>query len=98
MGVSTLDLVEPGRFLLVTSSAAWAGATLAVDLPITTVLVGREVLDPTGGWSAVSGIGEEGALLVRPDQHVAWRTTEAPADAAAELAEIVAILLGQVAP
>ncbi len=98
VGVSTLDLVEPGRFLLVTSSAAWAGATLAVDLPITTVLVGREVLDPTGGWSAVSGIGEEGALLVRPDQHVAWRTTEAPADAAAELAEIVAILLGRVAP
>ncbi len=36
--------------------------------------------DPTGAWDAVSGIGPDGAVLVRPDQHVAWRAAELPED------------------
>ena len=29
-------------------------------------------------WLAESGIGRDGALLVRPDQHVAWRAASLP--------------------
>jgi 2-polyprenyl-6-methoxyphenol hydroxylase-like FAD-dependent oxidoreductase len=93
--VSTLDLVEPGRFLLLTASEEWAAASTSTGPPVATVVVGRDVLDPTGAWTALAEIGEDGALLVRPDQHVAWRTTSAPLDASAELDAVLVALLGR---
>ena len=32
------------------------------------------LVDETGEWATLYGIGPEGAVLVRPDGHVAWRT------------------------
>ena len=96
--VSTLDLVEPGRFLLVSNSAAWAEVAAGLDLPVVTRLVGADVADPTGGWAEVSGIGSEGALLVRPDHHVAWRTTEAPVGTSPGLGSAIQRLLSPAAP
>jgi 2,4-dichlorophenol 6-monooxygenase len=90
--VSTLDLVPPDRFALVTSSPAWAEAAAALGdgpMPLSVVLVGRDVLDPDGAWDEVSGIGGAGAVLVRPDQHVAWRSTGAVDDPVGELAAVV---------
>jgi 2-polyprenyl-6-methoxyphenol hydroxylase-like FAD-dependent oxidoreductase len=75
--VSTLDLVAPGRFVLLTGSDAWADAAdglVGGPVPLDVVRVGVDVRDPDGAWSAVSGIGRSGAVLVRPDQHVAWRS------------------------
>ena len=75
--VSTLDLVGPDRWLLLTASPAWAGAgdrLAAGPVPLSVVLVGRDVADGDGRWAAVSGLGDEGAIVVRPDQHVAWRS------------------------
>jgi len=94
---STLDLVAPGRWLLVTSSAAWAAAGApAADgpLPLDVVLVGHDVLDEAGRWDGVSGTGESGAVLVRPDQHVAWRTDAAADDHEEVLAAVLAELAG----
>ena len=74
--ISTLDLVRPGRWLLVTSSPAWATAgerLIGGPMPIDVVLFGRDVQDDDGRWAAVSGIGRTGALLIRPDQHIGWR-------------------------
>jgi 2,4-dichlorophenol 6-monooxygenase len=42
----------------------------------------------------VSGIGADGAVLVRPDQHVAWRSPGAAEDPGAELAAVLADLGG----
>ncbi|MGW0581833.1 FAD-dependent monooxygenase, partial [Streptomyces sp. NPDC002920] len=85
--VSTLDLVGRGRFTVVTGLAGthWADAadTLAREfgLDLRGVVVDRDVHDAYGEWSRRAEIEEEGALLVRPDGYVAWRTPRAAADA-----------------
>lgn len=87
--VSTLDLVGKGRFTLLTGvgGAAWrqaasvAAAALDIELPV--VSIGGpncDAQDVFGRWADLSGISDSGALLVRPDRHVAWRQ---PDDAAA---------------
>ena len=94
--VSTLDLVRPDRFVLLTSSGAWAAAgEVLVDgpVPLLVVRVGIDVLDHEGAWDAVSGIGGTGAVLVRPDHHVAWRSIGPVADPAAVLAGVLADLV-----
>ena len=83
--VSTLDLVGKGRFTLVTGIAgtAWVEAAQALARPcLDTRVIGRPgALDAYGSWHAVREIDEAGALLVRPDGVVAWRSGHAPADA-----------------
>ena len=76
------DLVKPGHFLLVSSNDSWIEAADEFSLPITTVYLGKEVVDPTGVFESLAQIGENGALLVRPDQHVAFRTKSSDAPAA----------------
>jgi len=81
--VSTLDLLPPDRFTLIAgrAGAAWIEAAAAIATPLLHCLaIGRDVADPEGAWSAQLGIGSEGALLVRPDQHVAWRSVCAVAN------------------
>ena len=95
---STLDLVAPGRWLLVTSSAEWAAAgewAAGGPLPLDVVLVGRDVLDDTGAWAEVSGTGGAGAVLVRPDQHVAWRSPGPSDDPEGILVDALAQLAGR---
>lgn len=83
--VSTLDLVGKGRFTLVTGIAgtAWVEAVQALNRPYLDGLVigGPGVLDVYCNWHAVREIDEAGALLVRPDGVVAWRSMHAAADA-----------------
>jgi 2-polyprenyl-6-methoxyphenol hydroxylase-like FAD-dependent oxidoreductase len=81
--VSTLDLVQ-GGFLLLTGSdgGAWgdAAATVAADLgvPVTAVAVGQGgVTDAAGTFHEVYGIEPGGAVLIRPDDIVAWRSVGA---------------------
>lgn len=84
--VSTLDLVGKGKFSLVTGIAghAWADAAKALDLPfVRTVVVGLpSAQDSYSSWHAKREIDEAGALLVRPDGVVAWRSVRGVADAA----------------
>ncbi|MEI8051184.1 MAG: FAD-dependent monooxygenase [Actinomycetes bacterium] len=94
--VSTLDLVEPGKFLLLTHSPKWAEAAQQVSGPLSVLLVGRDVHDPSGAWESIASTGIDGALLIRPDQHVAWRTTSAPHDDARELDQVLTILLKEI--
>lgn len=82
--ISTLDLVAPHRFLWLTSNPAWAEVATAVaenlGVPLHTVLIGADgaVQDEQGQWSVVAGIGTAGAVLVRPDGHIAWRSLRLP--------------------
>ncbi len=101
--LSTLDLVMPGRFTLVTASpdARWAEAVDAVsegssaNVPISLVVIGRDFVDADAHWQRVGGIDGTGALLVRPDQHVAWRVQTMPDDPAAALRSVLARVLGR---
>ena len=55
-------------------------------VPISCLVAGRDFTDPEGAWQQVGEISTDGALLVRPDQHVAWRVTPMPDDPTADLA------------
>ncbi|MEI8147867.1 MAG: FAD-dependent monooxygenase, partial [Actinomycetes bacterium] len=91
--ISTLDLVTPGSFLLLSNNADWANVELPNDLTVTRVIVGVDVEDEVGQWASLSGIAPDGALLIRPDQHVAWRTQSGPSDGVFEVAQILERLM-----
>ena len=92
--LSTLDLFPYDRFTLVAGPAGEAWTTAASgSVPIECVVIGRDVVDGGGHWTRLLGIDAVGAVLVRPDQHVAWRASHAVADACAALARALAEIL-----
>ena len=96
--LSVLDLLPYDRFTVLAGpgGGAWAGAAAGIrELPIQCLVAGRDFTDPEGHWASVCEISGAGALLVRPDQHVAWRARSAPADPAAALASAVRRILGR---
>ncbi len=79
---STLDLVRPGRFLVIAGEEGepWIEAASTLNdvggLPVDAVRIGHadgDYLDPRCRWLDVRGFGPHGAILVRPDRFVAWR-------------------------
>ncbi|MEU9336666.1 FAD-dependent monooxygenase [Streptomyces sp. NPDC048290] len=106
--LSTLDLVE-GRLTLFAGQdgAAWvtAARTAARErgLPLHAFRVApaddADLYDIAGDWAKNAGVADRGACLVRPDGHVAWRTTAAPGDPAHEdIGDVLDTLLGRPAP
>lgn len=85
---ATMDLAPYDRFTLLTGIAGeeWQLAAEKVaqelDIPLETVVIGpgREVTDLYDDWARLRGTAESGALLVRPDKHIAWRAPELPDD------------------
>jgi 2-polyprenyl-6-methoxyphenol hydroxylase-like FAD-dependent oxidoreductase len=85
--LSTLDLVGTAPVLLAgPQGAAWvrsgkdAAARLGVPLDIHLIGDGGDLDDGGGRLVAASGIGPDGAVLVRPDGFVAWRASGAVDD------------------
>lgn len=100
---STLDLVGANwGFTLITDEAGqgWAdaapAASEALGVPISTHVVGTdEALTDTGGrWAAINELDEGGALLIRPDQVIAWRSRGAGHDPGSELTDALKQVLG----
>jgi 2,4-dichlorophenol 6-monooxygenase len=87
------DLVRPGAFLVIAGEegTAWCEAAKQVaddlDVPLDAVRIGHldgEFFDPRCTWLRRREFGPTGAVLVRPDRFVAWRsmgTVERPAEA-----------------
>jgi 2,4-dichlorophenol 6-monooxygenase len=102
MRVSTSDLVAPVGMTLFTGAqhaGAWRDAAAASTfVPVAVVEIGGELTDPAGLWASVSGTGPDGAFLVRPDRHVAWRAATMPAEPCAELTAVLRRLLHPSAP
>jgi 2,4-dichlorophenol 6-monooxygenase len=76
--VSTLDLVARNGLTLITGRDGAASKGAASDqsaVPVTCMVEGRDFLDGDGDWARVSELDARGAVLVRPDQHVAWYAT-----------------------
>jgi 2,4-dichlorophenol 6-monooxygenase len=95
---STLDLVRSDGFTLFAGprGAGWIEAATAIDAPpLTALRIGADVPDTGGGWAALLGIEADGALLVRPDQHVAWRSARGVADPAAALRGALQRIVGR---
>jgi 2,4-dichlorophenol 6-monooxygenase len=89
---SLLDLLPYDGITVIAGAdgVAWDAAAAGMHgLPIDCLVAGRDFADPDGHWASVCEIGPTGALLVRPDQHVAWRARTAPADPGAALASAV---------
>jgi 2,4-dichlorophenol 6-monooxygenase len=101
--LSTHDLVRPGGFALIAGPDGrdWVTAAeeLAAETGITinakTVGDGGALRDADGQWSEVCELEAGGAVLVRPDQHVAWRSVSGSADPREALRGALAAVLGQ---
>ena len=101
--VSTLDVVGKGRFTLLTGigGEAWVKAAQTVSehlgVPIEPFVIGpgRELDDLYGDWSRAREIPDDGCLLVRPDAHIAYRSSELPDDATGALQQVLTTLLGR---
>jgi 2,4-dichlorophenol 6-monooxygenase len=84
------DLVEPGRWLLIAGEEGepWCEAARELadeaGLPLDAVRIGHidgDLFDPRSMWASRREIEPNGAILVRPDRFVAWRSisgSEAP--------------------
>lgn len=100
--ISTLDLFGSGFTLLTgDDGASWvdaaASASAALGVPITVHRIGPngDAVDPDGSWVATTGLAPDGALLVRPDDFVGWRTDGLPADPTNELRKVLCQILGR---
>jgi putative polyketide hydroxylase len=97
--VSTLDLLGPG-FTLFTGDddAAWSDAAASTSrvlgVPISVQRIGTE-LDVDGCWVTATGLAPDGALLVRPDDFVAWRAEGLAGAAENDLARVLCQILGR---
>lgn len=98
------DLVAPGRFLLIAGEEGedWTQAAkslaAASGLPIDTVRIGHlegDAFDPRLAWTRVRGITERGAVLVRPDRVIAWRSADRVASPTSALSEAFTQVLGR---
>jgi 2-polyprenyl-6-methoxyphenol hydroxylase-like FAD-dependent oxidoreductase len=93
--ISTHDLPEHGFALLVGAAGrAWtvaANALSAAGIPLKAhrVAPDGDLANPDGGFEKAVGIGPQGALLLRPDGVIGWRTTGTHADPRAKLDEVM---------
>ncbi|HEY7595225.1 MAG TPA: FAD-dependent monooxygenase [Actinophytocola sp.] len=96
---STVDLTGPGFTLLAAQDGeAWCRAAdeVATELgvPLTAHHVGPAV-DTTGRFASTFGISAEGAVVLRPDGIVAWRSAEPAEDPGARLRDVMSRLLAR---
>ncbi|MEU9918186.1 FAD-dependent monooxygenase [Streptomyces sp. NPDC051001] len=105
--ISTLDLYERSFVLLSDADdpSGWHEAAIRLaeemSLPLASYRVGSAPdaeLTPDGDtdWSAVHGTARGGAVLVRPDGFVAWRSAGPDADAQSALRHVLTTLLAAV--
>ena len=88
--ISSLDLYSD-RFVLLAGTetgSAWRQAARQVSPQIDVVVVGETVIDMDGKWRELYGV-EDGAVLIRPDGHVAWRARHAVSDPVAALQDVL---------
>lgn len=98
--ISTFDLFEKEYVLLVGSDGhAWQTAAneiaLKMLLPLKNYRVATDgdLIDPENVWHNTYEITITGAVLVRPDGHVAWRSKEMITNPVKQLTKIFSILM-----
>ena len=98
--ISTLYVVDPTRLTLFTTPQAagtWRESLRGTPgEALVTVLgigPGGDFEDPTGAWHQLREVDPNGAVLVRPDWHVAWRASTNDQKSLEALPEVVAEVL-----
>ncbi len=98
------DLVGAGRFLLIASEEGeeWCDAARELartsGLPLDALRIGHldgDLFDPRCTWLRHRQIGADGAILVRPDRFVAWRSMGAGERPLQELAAALGQILAR---
>jgi 2,4-dichlorophenol 6-monooxygenase len=96
------DLVRQGRFLLIAGEDghAWIDSARQIardaGVPLDAIRIGHldgDYRDPRCAWLRRRGIGPDGAILVRPDRFVAWRSDTAAARPRVELSRALGRIL-----
>ena len=94
--ISTLDLLD-GRFVLLAGSEGgkWLEAASSASIEVAAYRVGpdADLVDIERGWSAKMGVTAQGAILIRPDGFVAWRSVALPNAPGAVLASVISQVL-----
>lgn len=100
--LSTLDLFGMEFVLLAgRTGTAWCQAAAegahAQRVPFHTFTVGPQgdLVDPDGSWATTYGVEQDGAVLVRPDGHVAWRSRSSVPNPAQTLETVLSSMLGE---
>ncbi|MDJ0995556.1 MAG: FAD-dependent monooxygenase [Dinoroseobacter sp.] len=101
--ISTLDLTGKGKFTLLTSiggeawerAAAEVNAQLGLDIQVRIIGPRLKYVDHTGDWARAREVSDSGAVLVRPDQHVAWRSEEMVDDPKGALERVLTQILSR---
>ena len=87
--ISTHDLCGKGKFTILTgiggkntwsSAAASVSSSLHLDIAVYSIGWGQDYEDILFDWFERRGVEEKGAVLVRPDRTVAWRSMTALAE------------------
>ncbi len=100
--LSTHDLIPQGGFVLLTGKDGlkWCDAATAVSerfgVEIRLAVIGEgSISDPSGRWNDICEIAADGAILVRPDGHVAFRAAKGVPDTGKVLSEALSSILGK---
>lgn len=100
--VSTLDLCGHGAFTLLTGIGGDLWKAWASDLErkrpglrvyVYTIGWRQDYMDAYGDWAKIRGVDENGAVLVRPDHFVAWRSKRLPREGGKRLVEVLERIL-----
>jgi 2,4-dichlorophenol 6-monooxygenase len=105
--LALFDLFDGERFLLLVhppGRKSWGDAVVALQKEmaflITCLSIGPEgtadLVDEQNVWPRLSEVEETGAVLVRPDGHVAWRCPKAPMDTLVILKDVLQRLFARV--
>jgi len=98
---STLDLCGKGAFTIFTGigGEGWEGAArkvaaeFGIALKVHVIGPRQPVQDHLGDWARIREIGDSGAVMTRPDQHVCYRIVALPVDPEAELRRVLSSIL-----
>ena len=101
--VSTIDLTGHGSFVILTGfgGEAWKQASLIVEkelgITIKAFSIGfrQDFEDVYFDWEELRGVSESGAILVRPDRYVAWRS-HAVLDSVSECVQKLNVVMSEI--
>ena len=93
-GRSTLDLIGSDAMTLLTfgDHEYWGASITGSRVPVRQLRIGRDVVVPDE-WCINFGPAADGAMLVRPDQHIAWISDGASRRSTDELSTALATIL-----